>query len=69
MYKVMDQILTHVCLLRFHWDIYICTYLKEDVSHNHRFLKFRGSNLGLYIYIYIYPNENVIGTHELRFDP
>ena len=21
------------------------------------------------IYIYIYPNENVTGTHELRFDP
>ena len=45
--------------------IYICTYPKEDVSHNHRFLKFRGSHLGLYIY----PNENVTGTHELRFDP
>ena len=31
--------------------MYVCTYLKEDVSHNHRFLKFRGSNLGLYMYI------------------
>ena len=44
---------------------YLCTYPKQDVSHNHRFLKFRGSHLRLYIY----PNENVTGTHELRFDP
>ena len=32
--------------------LYICTYPKEDICHNHRSLKFRDLNRG-YIYIYV----------------
>ena len=47
--------------------------MNNDLIHDFFHGYTRWPNLGytiyIYIYIYISPNENVMGIHELRFDP